>query len=423
MQTLLLATAATSNLLLLLLLQWYTVAKFGAGSASDAVFASLTLSQFGLNVLTTLLMHVLVPLLALQDEGEFRATTWDLLHNAARWALGFGALAALTAAVWVPWMFPGFDGSTLRTTVTLTQIQAVGLAGGTFTIVAWAAMRARGSFLRAEVSSSLASTFALGFLVWQVPRLHAASAAWAFVIRAALPFIFLLPALGWYRAPRRGSPAVAEAWRRIRPLAAGAGFHKVTVLADRFLASLAPPGGLSILALVQQISSAWEQFVAHTVTMPAVPKLARAGAQDGGREFSRIYRRTLWTVGVLSGGILAVLVLAAPLVTRLGSQANPALGPTLHMAWPLLAALAGQWILSPVLLVISSGFYARGDTRVPALVGSIGVPVGIALRIGGYVLFGLVGLALGISGHYAALLVIYGLYRWRQKWHATRGAV
>lgn len=419
MEGLVLGSLSAANMILLLMIQVYTVASLGLGRSTDAVFASLAFAQFILNILNTIVASVVVPLLAVRAPNERRRTAWDLFIVAGLAAAGIAIVAGFSAPLWVPLLLPGFTRQDLPTVVALVRIQMISVVGGALAAAAWGACRAFDRFYWGELATAAGSLVALAYVAWQIPHQGADAAAWGFVLRTAIPPLLMMPIFGPLGQPRLRATIIAEVWSRTRPLLVGASFYKVTILVDRFLASLAPAGGLSLLAVIQQLFSAWEQIMARSITLPAVPALARTGDRAQAA-FEAIRRRLFLKVGVISlaGFVLTLLVGPHLLSAILGLLRLPqAIG---NLALSLMAALGGQWVGSPLLLVVSSSYHALGDTRTPAIVAAIGVPLGIALRIVGFLTLNLIGLALGISAYYIALLTLYGRYSRGQRMEARR---
>ncbi len=109
-------------------IQWYTIARLGAGSQTDALYAGSTLLQLCSAVVLDQVSVVLVPLLAAREEHERAALAWPLF-------VGIGSLFALVtlllygvAPYLVPLMAPGFSDPTAVLAVELARIQLLGPA-------------------------------------------------------------------------------------------------------------------------------------------------------------------------------------------------------------------------------------------------------------------------------------------------------
>ena len=79
---------------------------------------------------------------------------------------------------------------------------------------------------------------------------------------------------------------------------------------------------------------------------------------------------------------------------------------SLLLLWFLLIGLAGFWIGGPMGQVLASSFYAKGNTTTPTKIGAFGFTIGIILKIGGFYLWGVLGIAIGTSLYYFLNLVL-----------------
>src|SRR5438105_13113376 len=126
------------------------------------------------------------------------------------------------------------------------------------------------------------------------------------VLRTGLQVIWLLPGLGHWQWPDWNAPAMREAWRRIRPLLIGTSYYRTDPLVDRFLASMAPAGGLSLLYIGQQIYGVANVVAEKAIAAPMVPQLSIEAAANRWPVFRRTYQRRLLIIGGLTAGGLAI---------------------------------------------------------------------------------------------------------------------
>jgi putative peptidoglycan lipid II flippase len=403
-----LASISATGILVNLGYQWYVLTRVGPGSQTDALFAGMMIPQFILAVVAGSLSYVLVPLLATEQDGDRGRLAWTLFQGMA---LFWGSLAALLVALaplWVPLTVPGFDSATTRLTVDLTRIQLVGLVFTGIAGIQAAAYQARHRFLAAETAPLVAALVGFGFVIWGLPRMGIAAAAWASVVRGACQTALQLPALGRYYPPAP-HPGLRRAWLRLVPLLSGASYYKADGLIDRLLASLGPTGALSLYHLSLQLYASAHTVLNRAIVAPVIPRLARTSATGQWRDFSLLSRQRLRVMLLIGLGGIAVLIVAGrPLLSALlghGQFSEARIGEL----WWILLLLSGVWVGGAAGQVLASSFYACGDTRTPTRIGVIGFTLAIGLKLLAFWYFGLPGLAVAASIYYlgntVALLV------------------
>ncbi|HKZ80669.1 MAG TPA: lipid II flippase MurJ [Pyrinomonadaceae bacterium] len=404
-QTVTLAGLAVTNILLTLLLQWYVVTELGVGAETDALFASMAVPQLILSIVSTSLTHVLVPLLTTQGENTFQENAWTFLLSIA----GLFAILALIfgagASYWVPWLFPGFDRAGQELAVRLTRIQLTGVVLTASVAVLWSVSYAREKFIWVELSPVLAGAAALLVMSRTLPQFGIVAAAWAIVLRTALQVVMLLPALGWPR-PRWRSPAIKEAWRRLRPLLLGASYYRTDSLVDRYLSSLTGTGGLSLFYISQQIYGVANYVLEKAIAAPMVPLLAQKASAGDWASFRAAFHRRLFWMGLLTiAGYGLFILIGESALTLLIGRGGVTRG-NVHTLWILMIALAGFLIGGAMGQITSSTFYAMGDTQTPTRLSVINYTVYIPFKFVAFMRYGLIGLAVVTTLYYFVNLLV-----------------
>lgn len=412
-QTVQLGTLSAANIGIAFLFQWYVLTQLGPGMETDALFAGMTLPQLVLAVISGSLMHVLVPLLAGEDEERLRHDAWGFLVLVGGL---FGLLAAIlyvTAPWWIPLTVPGFDEAGKALTVELTRIQLIGMVFAAVNGVQWAAYHARQQFVWAESTPILASAFALLLLIWALPRYGVIAAAWISTLRMALQTLLLAPGMGKPVWPDLRSPVISAAWQRIKPLLLGTAYYKTDPLVDRFLLSTSSSGSLSLYYLAQQIYGAVNQVINKAIAAPLVPLLSRlhkAGDRDG---FRRAYHRKLLQVGAISlVGLLVLGLFGQAMLDFLVGHGNVSASNVAELWW-IMIWLGGVFVGGAAGQICSSSFYACGDTITPTRMSMITYTAYIPSKVAVFYVWGVMGLAIVTSGYYMAnfLLQVYLLER------------
>jgi putative peptidoglycan lipid II flippase len=292
--------------------------------------------------------------------------------------------------------------------VHLTRIQLIGVSFTALTGVLWAVYHARQQFLWAESSSLLPNLLGLGCLVWALPRYGITAGAWILVLRTLLQLLLLLPGLPAYRKPSWRSPNLSVVWRRIKPLLMGSAYYKTELVVDRFLSSMAPAGGLSLLYLAQQVYGAANEIINKAIAAPMVPLLAGQAKSGNWRLFHGTYRKRLLWMGFLAGGCYVALFLGGKYFLKILIGHGGITEQNIDLLQSILICLGGIFIGGALGQILSTAFYALTDTVTPTKIGAVVFTLGIALKIFGFFLFGLLGIAIGSSLYYLlAAAVLY----------------
>lgn len=394
-----LGSAAGFQVVLGLVYQWYLLTRLGPGTATDALFAGMMVPQLILAVAGGPLTYVLVPLMSV-EQSESAEIAWTFAQSVA---LVFGILVVLlasTAHQWVRWTVPGFEPLVVDLTVRLARIQLIGVLFAALVSVPSGLYLARQRYLWAELSSSIAAVIGLGVLVLGFPAFGVFAAAWAAVVRSAFQGVLLLPAMGPYRKPQWKAEVLAEAGKRIRPLLLGSMYYKSDRFLDRFLATMAPAGSLSLLHLSQQVYVMGHSVLNKAIVAPMIPELAGRSRRREWLEFRRISRDRLLIMAAVAGGAFLFLVFWGTPLLEFFFQRGRFDSSEVRTLWWLLLGLGGVWIGGAVGQVLSSSFYAKGDTVTPTRIGVFGFTLAIVLKVVGFLTFGIAGLVVAASAYY-----------------------
>jgi putative peptidoglycan lipid II flippase len=398
-QTVTLALLAGSNILVTLAFQWFVITRLGVGIETDALFAGMAVPQLILLVVSSSLTHVLVPLLAVEDETTFQQNAWGFFLGISSLFTALAGVLFATAAIWVPWLVPGFSRAGQQLTVSLTRIQLVSMIFTASVSVLWAVYRARQRFIWVELSTLISSAVAFLLLVKFLPAYGVVGASMLIVFRTGLQTVWLLPGLGRWRWPNWRSPAMNEAWARVRPLLLGNCYFRTDQLLDRFLASMSPAGGLSLLYLGQQIYGVANVVTEKAIASPMVPSLALLAERGQWREFRRAYQKRLLAMAALTAlGYLGLLIVGEPILNLLIGHGGVT-KENVHLLWLIMVALVGYFVAGAMGFVTAPTFYAMGDTRTPTRMSVITYTLYIPAKVFAFFQYGLLGLAVVTSAY------------------------
>jgi putative peptidoglycan lipid II flippase len=293
------------------------------------------------------------------------------------------------------------------------------MVGNASVAVLWSVYYARERFVWAELSPVFANVLSLLFLFWTLPRYGIAAAAWATVLSLGLKMAFLMPMLGRWQKPQWDSPAMREAWRRIKPFLLGQTYAKSDPLIDRFLTSMSIAGDLSLLYIGQQIYSALNLIITKAISAPTLPRLALAAKSGDWPSFRHIYRQRLfWVMGLGVATFIVLLVFGEFLLHLMIGHGGITAG-NVHVLWWIMLALIGLLIGGTAGQVTSVGFYAMGDTRTPTMLFVWTFTVYIPIKALVFLHYGLMGLAIATSVHLVVNFLLQFLILERVTMHSA----
>jgi putative peptidoglycan lipid II flippase len=387
------------NILVTSVIHGYVLIVVGPGMETDALFAGAAIPQLLLAVISGSLTQVLVPLLAAEDDEQFRHDAWSFFVVIGAVFTTLAVFLSWSSSFWIPLFFPGLSDAGKSLATELTRIQLIGMV---FTGLAGALMAvhyARQRFLWTECGHLIESLIGLGLLAWALPRYGIKVAAWVSVLRALVQTVLLLPGLGTYRKPNWSSAVIIKAWHRLKPLFLGTIYYKSGPLVDRFLSSMVPAGGLSLFFLGHQIYGALNDLINKAITVPMIPLLVKTAAASNWLSYRRLYQQRLgWVVTVTSVGYLLLLFVGENVLTLLVGHGGVT-AENIRLLWLILLAMGGFLIAGGMGQILAGAFYAEGDTGTPATVGTIGFTLGTVFKVIGFLQLGLVGLAIGATVH------------------------
>ena len=385
------------NVILTFLFQWYLVTTIGPGPETDAFFVGMTIPQIISSVITGSLIFVLIPLFSNEEEDDFHKSLWSFFQLVGLLFFCLFIFLSLTSNLWVPFLVPGFKKSNQLLTVSLTQIQLIGMFFTALSGLLGAAYNSRKKYIWVNVSNVLSSAICLVFLAYFLIPHGIKTAAWALVIRSIFLTLFLIPILGRYQKFDKKNKIFQMSWSRIKPLIMGSTYYKCDILVDRFFASMASSGSISLLQLGQQIYGAANTIITSSIATPLVPLLAQNAYKNDWKSFQGNFRKRLNIVIFLTSVIFVLLIIIGKPVLKLIFQFKNFDSTQVDLLWIILIALFGVLICGSAGQILSTSFYSKGDTKTPTRIGVIGFSIGIILKVILFYFIGIIGIALATS--------------------------
>ncbi len=388
----------------------------GSSAAGDAYWTAFVLPDF-LNYLLAggALSIVFIPIFQRHLAAGDEERGWRAFGTIATFLTLLLSLA--TIALWsalpllAPVVAPGFDAAQLALLVHLSRIllpaQIFHVLGGLFS----AALQARD---RHAVPAFAPLVYTLGIIAGGLVTRSAEGFAWGVLVGSFLgPFLLPLVAcvrLGLVWRPRLafGDPDLRTYLVRSLPIMLGFSIVAVDDWILRREGSLLGTGAASALTYAKNLMKVPMGVFGLAAGVAAYPTLARLVSEGKPEEM----RRTLWSTTrvllVLSLAAQALLSVAGTELVALVYGRGKLSPEQLHEIGAALALVSiglGAWSAQTVL---ARGFYALGNTWLPALLGTI-------IAVAFYPLYvflrgelGLGGLALASSGAILAYVLLLG---------------
>ncbi|MDZ4077994.1 lipid II flippase MurJ [Hydrocarboniphaga sp.] len=378
----------------------YVLTALGPGIDVDAFVAAQTVPLTVVAIVGTSLANILVPVLASLKPTEVGAATWPVALWAGATFAVIASLVGFGAPYWVPLLFPGFDAAADALTIELLAILAPGILFSGLSTVAISISRARDQFVLVESIGALAACLNVAGLVLLLKSYGITAAAWLWTGRFAMQASMIFPIAGRIAYSSSSLAVIRTIWIRLRPLIFSATIFKLGPVLDRYFLSSAPPGGLSLFNFASTACGAGASIVEKALVTPIVPSLTRAYVRRDIDTMLKLVRsRVLLGMLITALGIASIAIFRpfiVDLVQTRGGMSFEQADLLVSLAL-ILTGAAATMATGPVVV---SAFYAMGNSLIPTALGMGGFALSIGLKIAGYKIAGIYGLAIATTLHY-----------------------
>lgn len=371
-------------------------AKLGAGPMADAFFVALKLPNlfrrlFGEGAFNAAFVPAFAAALTRQGPAVARQLAERLATLMALWLAllcGLGLAFMPQLLVVLAPGFPARGGDQMMLAVELTRIVFPYLVFICLTALVSGVLNAMGRFTAAAAAPVFFNILSMAALVGLAPFVAtpAHALAWGVMASGAVQL-----GLVWWAAARAGmalrpvvprlSPAEKAVLRKMVPGLLGAGVTQLNLAVDVIIASLLPVGAVSLLYYADRVAQLPLGVIGIAISTALLPTLA--AQLSGGKPLSahRSMNRGLEiTVALCLPAAVALVVLAQPIMSVLFQRGAFTAADARGAAAVLMVYAAG---LPAFVLVktLAPGFFARGDTRTPVMIGLACVALNLALNL------------------------------------------
>ena len=371
-------------------------AKLGAGPMADAFFVALKLPNlfrrlFGEGAFNA----AFVPAFAASLTRDGPAAAQRLAENMAGIMGLWLALLTVLGIILMPQLLavlaPGFTArpEQFALAVELTRITFPYLLLICLTALVSGVLNGLSRFAAAAAAPVLFNITAMAALLGLTPFVaspaHALS--WGIMASGALQLALVWwaaraagMALNPLRRPELGAPE-RQVLRRMVPGVLGAGVTQLNLAVDVVIASLFPAGAVSFLYYADRVAQLPLGVVGAAIGTALLPLLAAHIAAGRRLQAHRSQNRAIEiSLALALPAAVALAVLAAPILGVLFQRGAFDAAATAQSARALMAYATGL-VAFVLVKALTPGFFARGDTRTPVLVGVGVVALNLALNL------------------------------------------
>ena len=386
-------------------------AILGAGPIADAFFVALKLPNlfrrlFGEGAFNAAFVPEFAGLLHTEGRPTAQRFAEESLAVLAFWL----SMLTIAGEMFMPALLfvlaPGFAAipEKFALAVDLTRITFPYLLLICLTALLSGVLNGLDRFAAAAAAPVLFNVVSIAFMVGLTP--YVANAGYALAWGVTVSGVAQLGLLIWavrragmrMRLPRpRLTPEVRVLLRRMAPGLIGAGVTQLNLAVDVIIASLLPPGTVSILYYADRVNQLPLGVIGTAIGTALLPLLARQTRMGEAQAAIATLNRALeYALFLTLPAALALAVAAEPIISVLfGRGAFDA--QSARFCAQALAAYAFGLPAFVVVKVLAPAYFARGDTATPVKVGVASVALNLALNLAFMVPLRHVGPALATS--------------------------
>jgi putative peptidoglycan lipid II flippase len=401
---------STGNVFLAFTFLWLIITYLGSGVESDAFFLGLTLSQTIISIIGACINNVLTPIFSTLGNLDLRRTTGDFLLLIFCTMVTSTLLMQIYSLEIIGLLGLGMSDTGQRLAGELLKVVILSVPLQTLAQVQMSNLYARNRFCTSESCILISNLSAVAFLTICLPSAGIEAAAWAVLVRHAVHVLCVSFCSKVSFRTDIDTTTLILAWHRAKHLLVAGIYSKSDKVVDKFFASSAVPGTITLLHLVQQAYGAGHQVINRVLVTPVVPKLVVLRANSNRSGYEAVFQRHLLVVffiGVI--GLVTVVFFGEQILTLLAHYGAFEKASVTQL-WLIMVLCGGYCIMPPCGFLLASRFYSLGDTILPTRAGLISTSIGLVAKVVLFYYLGVEGLAIGISLHYTFTVAILSFY-------------
>lgn len=383
----------------------------GTGPIADAFFVALKLPNlfrrlFGEGAFNAAFIPAFSGLLHTEGIGAAKQFAQEAFAVMAFW-LG---IMTIIGEIFMPDLMvvlaPGFadDPSKFALAVSLSRITFPYLVLICLAALVSGVLNGLEKFTAASASYVLFNIISIACMIWMTPYVPTVghSLSWGVTISGVAQLGLLMIAVRRggmaLTIPRpRMTPQMRLLMRRMAPGLVGAGVTQLNLTVDVIIASLLPPGTVSVLYFadrVQQLPLGVIGTAVGTALLPLLSRQVRAG--EAASAVTTLNRAIEYGLFLTLPAALALIVCAEPIMLALFGHGAFDM-ESVRLSSQCLAAYALGLPAFVLVKVLAPAYFARGDTSMPVKIGMGSVALNLALNLAFMVPLAHMGPALATS--------------------------
>ncbi|MGJ4748583.1 lipid II flippase MurJ, partial [Leptospira sp. SA-E8] len=253
----------------------------GVGPQTDSYIAAQAVPVVLGAVVIAALQSVWMPRLAVLtcSIGEWRRQQAVAQGHAAILSVGLLLVLGVGVGWWLPWCYPGLSEQQQQDAMGFTFVLLGATGFTTQSALLTVALRARDRFVAPELIATVGAAFALVATYLALPHWGVDAAVWIALTRSVLVYLAQMWIAGWPALSLRDGWRSGSEWRQMRPLLFGTSIYKTSPVIDRYWASQAPAGAITVLALANTAITSAATVLDRALGIPLVPTLSRLVAE------------------------------------------------------------------------------------------------------------------------------------------------
>lgn len=358
---------------------------FGAGAMTDAFFLAFSIPNFlrrlfGEGAFAQAFVPVFSEYKSTRSEDELRDLAAHVSGTLATVVFGVAIAAVLAAPLLVMVIAPGFHDDPVRYAATADMLRITFPYIFFISLVAYAGgiLNSLGYFAVPAITPVLLNVCLIGSALLLSPLLEQPvyGLAWGVFLAGLVQLLFQLPFLRRVHMlprPRWGwrHSGVKRVLALMIPAIIGSSVAQINLLLDKLIASFLPTGSFSWLYYSDRLVEFPLGVLGIALATVVLPKLSSQHATTERQGFSNTLDWALrvgWVIGIPAA--VGLFALAQPVLTTLFQYGQFSAEDTRMATYSLMAYSAGLPAFIFIKL-LSTGFFARQDTKTPVKIGVV----------------------------------------------------